>query len=41
VGLQFVLKNSEPPDPSKGSQVDAASKKELEKFLKQLRKSKG
>jgi hypothetical protein len=41
VGLQFVLKNSEPPDPSKGSVVDTVSKKELEKFLKQLRKGKG
>jgi hypothetical protein len=41
VGLQFVLRNSELPDLSKGPPVDAVSKKELEKFLKQLRKGNG
>jgi hypothetical protein len=37
VGLQFVLKNAPPPDRSKGPLVDALSKKELDKFLHQLR----
>jgi len=41
VGLQFVLKHSPPPDPSKGPLVDALTKKELEKFLQLLRKGKG
>jgi uncharacterized protein YndB with AHSA1/START domain len=38
VGLQFVLRNSEPPDPKKGPPINAVSKKELEKFLQQLQR---
>ncbi|HMD76888.1 MAG TPA: hypothetical protein VKG86_05895 [Terracidiphilus sp.] len=41
VGLQFVLRNSEPPDPKKGPPINAVSKKELEKFLEQLQRGKG
>jgi hypothetical protein len=41
VGLQFVLKNSSPPDPRNGPVVDPVSKKELEKFLHLLRKGRG
>jgi len=38
VGLQFVLRNSEPPDPKKGPPINSVSKKELEKFLQQLQR---
>ena len=38
VGLQFILKNTPPPDRKKGPLVEGLSKKELDRFLQQLQK---
>jgi hypothetical protein len=38
VGLQFILKNSPAMGPGKSPLVDAVDKKELDKFLEELRK---
>jgi hypothetical protein len=41
VGLQFILKNTPPLDRRKGPLVEGLNKKELDRFLKQLRVDKG
>jgi hypothetical protein len=38
VGLQFILKNAVPPGQAKGAFVDVVDKKELERFLEDLKR---